>query len=116
MALEYLTAAFSTVRLSVEISRASRGVSSPTTDHNAKTRDFTLFKSMLDSITGLAQSRLLGIIRNRKRLVYAIPRGDSHRAHPVPSPSHHHAAHQQGAASHTRRVRTTRARESAAIT
>ena len=43
------------------------GISSPATDHNAKAHD--LLKSQLESITDLAQSRLLGIIRNRKRLV-----------------------------------------------
>jgi len=74
--LDHLTAAFSTARLSVERSRASRGISSPAMDHNAKSHDFTLFKSLLESITDSAQSRLLGIIRNMKRLVDALPRGD----------------------------------------
>ena len=64
--LDHLTAAFSTVRPLVERSRASKGASSPATDHNAKAHDFTMFKSLLDSTTDLAQSRLLGIIRNRK--------------------------------------------------
>ena len=73
-------------------SRASMGASSPPTDHNAKAHDFTLFKSMLDLITDLAPSRLLGIIRSKKRLVDDIPRGDSHRAHPVPSHARHHVA------------------------
>ncbi len=114
--LDHRTAAFSTVRPSVERSRASRGVPNPATDHNAKAHDFTLFKSLLDSITDLAQSRLLGIIRNMKRLVDAIPRGDNHRAHPVPSQAYHQAAHRQGADSHTHRARMTRASESATIT
>jgi len=94
--LDHLTAAFSTVRPLVERSRASKGTSSPATDHNAKAHDFTLFKSLLDSITDLAQSRLLGIIRNRKRLVDALPIGDSGRVHPGPSSAHHQAAHQHG--------------------
>jgi hypothetical protein len=92
--LDHLTAAFSTVRPSVERSGASRGISSPATDHNAKAHDFTLFKSLMDSITDLAQSRLLGIIKNRKRLVDALPRGDSRRANPVPPPAQHQAAYQ----------------------
>jgi hypothetical protein len=54
-----------------------KSILSPATDHNAKARDFILFKSLLDSITDLAQSRLLGIIRNRKRLVDTLPRGNS---------------------------------------
>ena len=65
--LDHLTVAFSIVRPSVERTRASRGVFNPGTDHNAKAHDFTLFKSLMDSITDLAQSRLLGIIRNKKR-------------------------------------------------
>ena len=52
--IDHLTAAFSTVRRSVERSRASKGVPNPATDHNAKAHDFSLFKSLLDSITGLA--------------------------------------------------------------
>jgi hypothetical protein len=94
--LDCLTAAFSTVRPSMERSRASRGISSPATDHNAKAHDFTLSKSLMGSITELAQSRLLGIIRNRKRLVDALPRGDSSRANPVPPPSQHQATHNKG--------------------
>jgi hypothetical protein len=52
--LYHLTAAFFTVQPTVERSRTSKGASSPATDHNAKAHDFTLVKSMLDSITGLA--------------------------------------------------------------
>jgi hypothetical protein len=113
--LDQLPAAFFAVRPSVERSRASRGISSPDTDHNAKAHDFTLFKSLMDSITDLAQSRLLGIIRNRERLVVALHRGNGSRAHPGPPPSHHPAAHHRGAASHTHKARTTRAPESTAI-
>ncbi len=114
--LDHLTADFSTVRPTVERSRARRGASSPATDHTAKTHDYSLFKSLLDSLTDLAQSRLLGIIRNKKRIVDALPGGYRYQAHSVPSPTHHKAAHQQGAASHTYRTRTTRAPESTTIT
>jgi hypothetical protein len=51
--LNNLTAAFSTVRPLVERSRASRGISRPATDHNAKAHDAIMFKSLLDSITDL---------------------------------------------------------------
>ena len=52
------------------------------TDHTAKARDYILFTSLLDSLTDLAQSRLIGIIRNRKRLVEALPEKSSDtRAH-----------------------------------
>ena len=114
--LEHLNAAFSTVRPLVERSRASMGISSPATDHDAKAHDFTLFKSLLASITDLAHSRLLGIIRNRKRLVDTLPRGDSSRAHSGTPPRHHQATHQQRTASQTHKARTIRAPESTAIT
>ncbi len=71
-------------------------------DHNAKTHDYTLFKSLLDSLMDLAQSRLLGIIRNKKRLVDALLGGVSrHRAHSGASPAHHLATSQQEADTHT---------------
>ena len=112
-----LTAAFYTVRPNVERSRANKGATSPATDHNAKTHDYNLFKSLLGSLTDLAQSRLLGIIRNGKRLVDALPGGvKHHRANSDASPSHHLATHQQGAAINTHRARTTRAPGSTAIT
>ena len=69
--LDQLTAAFSTVRSTVEISRASRGAASPATDHNVRTHEYNLFKSLMDSLTDLAQTRFFGIIGNRKRLVDA---------------------------------------------
>jgi hypothetical protein len=52
--LDQLTAAFSTVWPNVERSRANRGAASPTKDYNARTHDYNLFKSMLDSLTDLA--------------------------------------------------------------
>jgi len=87
--LDHLTATFSTVRSTVERTRASKGASNPATDHNARTHDYSLFKSLLDLLTDLAQSRLIGIIKNRKRSVDAISSGYRHRSHSVPSPSHH---------------------------
>ena len=62
--LDHVTAAFSTVRPNVERTRASRGAASPATDHKARSHDYNMFKKMLDSLTNLAQSRLLGVIRN----------------------------------------------------
>jgi hypothetical protein len=73
--LHQLTTAISTVRPITGSSSTSRGDSFPAVDHNAKTHDYTLFKSMMDSLTDLAQSRLSCIIRNRKRLVDALPGG-----------------------------------------
>ncbi len=115
--LHQLTTAFSTVRPITESSSTNKGDSFPAMDHNAKTHDYTLFKSLLDSLTDLAQSRFLGIIRNRKRLVDALSGGVSrHRAHSDASPLHHLATPQQEAAPPTHRTRTTRAPESTAIT
>ncbi len=94
--LDHLTAAFSTARPNLERTRASRGADSPDTDlhHNARTHDYNPLKSLLDSITDLAQLRLLCIIRNKKRLVDALPGGvRHHRAHSVASPTHYQAAH-----------------------
>ena len=65
MTLDHLTTAFSTVRPNVERSLASRGAASPATDHNARSHDYSLFKSLIDSLTDLAQSRLLGTIRSK---------------------------------------------------
>jgi hypothetical protein len=63
MTLDHLTTAFSTVRPTAERSRTSRGDTFPVTDQNAKSHDYNMFKSLLASLTDLAQSRLLGIIR-----------------------------------------------------
>ncbi len=70
--LDHLTIAFSPARPQVEHARASRGATDPTMDDNAMTHDFGLFESLLDSLTDLAQSRLMGIISNRKRLVDSL--------------------------------------------
>jgi hypothetical protein len=113
----YLTAAFSTVRPHVEQARASMGVIDPATDHNARIHDYILLKSEMESLTDLAQSRLLDIISNRKRPVDALPREAScHRAYSVASSSPTLAARQQGAATDTHKMRTTRVPESTAIT
>ena len=69
---ENLTAAFSIVLPHVEHARASWGAIDPATGHNARTHDFTLFKPLSDLRTNLAQSRLIGIIRNKKHLVDAL--------------------------------------------
>jgi ribonuclease HI len=115
--LEQLTTAFSAVRPYTGRPSTSSSSTLLAMDHNAKAHDYTLFKSLLDSITDLAQSRLLGIIRNRKRLVDTLSGGVSHhRAHSAASPAHHQATPQQEAATHIHRTRTTRAPESTAIT
>ena len=49
--LDHLSAAFSTVRSTAERARANKGATSPATDHNARTHNYTLLKSLLDSLT-----------------------------------------------------------------
>ena len=62
--LNLLTAAFSTVRPRQNQLSAIKGTSQPTTDSNARSHDYRIFKSLLDALADLAQPRLLGIIRN----------------------------------------------------
>ena len=115
--LVHLTAAFSTARPLADQARASTGTTQPTIDSNARSHDYRLFTSLLDSLTDLAQSRLFGIIRNMKRLVDALPGAVSrHRAHSAATPPHSQAATRQEAVTHTHRIRTTRVLESIGIT
>ncbi len=90
--LHKLTTAFSAVRPLTGRPSTSVSDTSLAMDHNAKAHDYTLFKSLMDSLTDLAQARLLGIIRNRKHLVDTVPGGFSrNRAHSDASPAHQQA-------------------------
>ena len=90
-----MTAAFFTVRPRVDFAIAIMGTPPPIMDSNAKSHDYRMFKSLLDALADLAQSRLLGIMRNMKRLVDSLPRAaNRHRAHSGAPPSHTHAAAQ----------------------
>jgi hypothetical protein len=92
--LDHLTAAFSTARPRAKRSGVSRSSATTVTDHTARTHDYNLFKSLMDSLTDLAQSRLLGIISNRRRLVAALPGSVSrHRAYST-AVLPHHTSHQ----------------------
>ena len=71
--LDRLTAAFSTVRPRADQASAGIGTSQTITDSNAISHDYRLFKSLLAALTDLTYSRLLCIIKNRKRLVEALP-------------------------------------------
>jgi hypothetical protein len=62
-------------------------------DSNAKSHDYRLFKSLLDSLIDLEESRLLVMIRNKKRLVEALLGAiGRHRAHSAATPTHSLAA------------------------
>ena len=91
--LKHLTTALSTVRQHVEKPRANKGITYPATDSDDRSLDYRLFKSLWDSLTVLAESRLIGIIRNRKHLVDALAGAISrHRAHSAATPTHTQAA------------------------
>jgi hypothetical protein len=62
--LDHLTAAFSTVRPRMDHTNANTDTPQHVTDSNAKSHDYRMFKLLLDALTDLAHSRLLGIIRN----------------------------------------------------
>ena len=88
--LDHLTAAFSTARPRVERPGVPWATTTTVTDHTARTHDYNLFKSLMGSLTDLAQSRLLGIVSNRRRLVAALPGSVSrHRAYSAATPPHH---------------------------
>jgi hypothetical protein len=100
--LTELTTAVSIVRPRAEPTRTSRDIPNPDTDRTAKAHDYILFKLLMDSLTDLAQSRLIGIISNRKRLVEALPgKINSIRAHSATEISHTHVVKQQETATHT---------------
>ena len=77
------------------------------TDHDARTHDFALFKSLLDSLTDLPQSRLIGIIRKKKRIVEDLPYELVTAKHTWPHPQRTHMPPNIKGQSHTR---TRRAR------
>ena len=115
--IDHLTSVFAAVRPHAEQARASDGISQPDTDSNAKSHEYRLFKSPIGSLTNLAQSNLLGIIKNKKRLVEALPGAiGHHRAHhSAATPTHSRAAEQKKAATHTYRTHITRVPESTPI-
>jgi hypothetical protein len=79
--LDHLTAAFSTIRPRAYHTNTNQGTPQSTTRSNAKSQDYHVFKSMMGALTNLAQSRLLGIVRNKMRLVETTTKGH------LPSPS-----------------------------
>ncbi len=67
----HLAQALSATRPEIERCRARREVLNPETDTAARTHDSSLFKILMQSLTKLAQDRLLGIIYHRKSRVHA---------------------------------------------
>ena len=56
--LDHLTAAFSTVRPRVDHTSANKNTTKPVTNSNARSHDYRMFKSLMDALTDLSQSRL----------------------------------------------------------
>ena len=67
----HLAQALSATRPEIERRRARREVLNPETNTAARTHDSSLFKTLMQALTKLAQTGILGIIRNRQNLVHA---------------------------------------------
>ena len=78
-----------TVRPKADQASAYKGTSQPIMDSNARSHGYRVFKSLVDALADLEQYRFLGIIRNKKHLVDALPGAVSrHRAHSAATPPH----------------------------
>ena len=114
--LDLLTAAFSTVRSRVDHVSAIKDATKPITYSNAMSHDYRLLRSLMDALTDLAQSRLLGIIRNKKSLLEALPGAvRRNRSHSAATPTLTHATAHQQVAITIHRTRATRVPEMTAI-
>jgi hypothetical protein len=110
-----LAHALSATRPEIERDRARRQVRDPDSDSAARTHDSSLFKSLMQALTKLAQDRLLGIIRHRQSLVHVqVGEVRRTRAHSVATPAP--GPPQQEGTTHTHTMHTRRITESTAIT
>jgi hypothetical protein len=67
----HLAQALSATRPEIERSRARRKVLNPESDTAARTHDSFLFKTLMQALTKLAQTILIGSIHHRQNLVHA---------------------------------------------
>ena len=67
--LDHLIAVFSSVRPKEDHTSGNTNTLQTITVSTAMSHDYCLFKSLLGALTDLAQSRVLGIIKNMKCLV-----------------------------------------------
>ena len=97
-----LAHAMSATRPEIERNRTRREVINPDTDTAARSHESSIFKSLMQTLTKLAQSRFVGIVYHRQILVKAqvgiISRTQAHLdatpAHTQESPQHqHHVGH-----------------------
>jgi hypothetical protein len=111
----HLAQALSSTRPEIERSRARREVLNPETDTAARTHDSSLFKTLMQALTKLAQDRLLGIIHHRQSLVHAqVGEISRTRANSDATPAQ--GTHQQGVTIHIHNMHAPRIPESTAIT
>jgi ribonuclease HI len=110
-----LAQALSATRPEIEQRRARRRVRDPETDTAARTHDSSLFKSMMLTLTKLAQNRLSGIIHHRQSLVHAQA-GDIRRTRASSIATPAQDTHQQGGTTFIHEMHAPRIPESTAIT
>ena len=67
----HLAQALSATRPDIERRRPRREVQDHETDSAARTHDSTLLKTLMQALTKLVQTRLIGIIHHRQKLVHA---------------------------------------------
>ena len=111
----HLAQALSATRPEIERSRARREVLNPETDTAARTHDSSLFKTLMQALTKLAQDRLLGIIHHRQSLVHAQV-GEISRTRSNSNATPAQETHQQGGTKHIHNMHAPRIQESTAIT
>ena len=110
-----LAQALSATRPEIEQRRVKRQVRDPDTDNAARTHDSSLFKSLMLTLTKLAQNRLSGIIHHRQSLVHAQV-GNIRRTRASSDATPAQETHQQGGTTHTHSMHAPRIPESTAIT
>jgi hypothetical protein len=114
MTHRYLAQALSATRPEIEQSRARREVHSPDIDSAASTHDSSLFKTMMQALMKLAQTRLGGIIHHRRSLVHAQV-GEVKRARAISDATPAQKAHHQGVTTHAHTMHAPRIPENTAI-
>ncbi len=94
---------------------ARREVRNPATDTAARNHDSSLFKTLMQALTKLAQDRLLGIIHYRQSLVHAhVGEVGRTRANSDATPAK--GTHQQRVTTNMHTMHAPRIPESTAIT
>jgi hypothetical protein len=112
---KHLALALSATRSEIEQARARRGVRRPEVDNATRIHDSSLFKTLMQALTKLALTRILGIIHNRKSLVHAqVGKVRRTRAHSDATPAQ--KAHQLGVTPPPHTMHAPRIPESTAIT